>query len=179
MYVCMYVCMYACMNIHSNTGHDAGGFAGAKPDPELFVRWLQNAIFHPRFCVHSWNEDNTVNELWMYPQVLDLVKHLVRLRYRLIPYLYSLLYRYSRYGTPVLRPLVTHFPQDPACWDESFHFLFGPSVLVASVVESEQTCKDVYLPQSSECKYVTLRYVTFRFVSFLFSQIASFRRNKN
>ncbi len=44
-----------------NVGHDVGGFSGAKPDAELFVRWVQNGVMHPRFTIHSWNDDHTVN----------------------------------------------------------------------------------------------------------------------
>jgi alpha-glucosidase len=50
-----------------NVGHDVGGFSGDKPDAELFVRWVQNGVMHPRFTIHSWNDDHTVNEPWMYP----------------------------------------------------------------------------------------------------------------
>lgn len=42
-----------------NLGHDVGGFSGDKPDPELFVRWVQNGVMHPRFTIHSWNDDHT------------------------------------------------------------------------------------------------------------------------
>ncbi len=49
-----------------NVGHDVGGFSGDKPEPELFVRWVQNGVMHPRFTIHSWNDDQTVNEAWMY-----------------------------------------------------------------------------------------------------------------
>jgi alpha-glucosidase len=73
-----------------NTGHDVGGFYGPRPEPELFVRWVQNGIFHPRFCIHSYNTDGTVNEPWMYPEVLPIVRDLIQFRYRLIPYLYTL-----------------------------------------------------------------------------------------
>ena len=52
-----------------NLGHDVGGFSGLAPDPELFVRWVQNGIFYPRFTIHSWNDDKTVNVPWMYPEV--------------------------------------------------------------------------------------------------------------
>ncbi len=45
-----------------NVGHDVGRFSGDKPDAELFVRWVQNGIMHPRFTIHSWNDDRTVNE---------------------------------------------------------------------------------------------------------------------
>lgn len=46
-------------------GHDVGGFAGPKPDPEMFVRWVQQGVFWPRFCIHSWNSDDSVTEPWM------------------------------------------------------------------------------------------------------------------
>jgi alpha-glucosidase len=46
-------------------GHDIGGFAGPKPDPEMFIRWVQQGVFWPRFCIHSWNSDESVTEPWM------------------------------------------------------------------------------------------------------------------
>ncbi|MDR3508238.1 MAG: glycoside hydrolase family 31 protein, partial [Caulobacteraceae bacterium] len=52
----------------SNIGHDVGGFSGPAPDAELFVRWVQFGIFMPRFSIHSWNDDGTVNEPWMHPR---------------------------------------------------------------------------------------------------------------
>ncbi len=50
-----------------NFGHDAGGFAGPKPEPELFMRWIEQGIYWPRFTIHSWNGDGSANEPWMYP----------------------------------------------------------------------------------------------------------------
>lgn len=46
-------------------GHDVGGFAGPKPDPEMFVRWVQQGVFWPRFSIHSWNTDGSITEPWM------------------------------------------------------------------------------------------------------------------
>lgn len=130
-----------------NTGHDIGGFAGPKPDMELFVRWVQNGIFHPRFTIHSWNDDGSVNEPWMYPDVLPLVRELIQFRYRLIPYLYSLFFEAARSGAPIIRPLVYHFWNDPQCRTESFDFMLGPSLLVASVFEPGARTRQVYLPR--------------------------------
>ncbi|MGR8025130.1 TIM-barrel domain-containing protein, partial [Burkholderia cenocepacia] len=53
----------------SNIGHDIGGFSGHAPSPELLLRWVQFGIFMPRFSIHSWNDDGTVNEPWMYPEI--------------------------------------------------------------------------------------------------------------
>ncbi|MCX7787406.1 MAG: glycoside hydrolase family 31 protein [Spirochaetes bacterium] len=130
-----------------NFGHDVGGFYGDEPDPELFLRWVQNGIFHPRFSIHSWHLDGTSNEPWMHPEVLPMVREAIRFRYRLIPYFYSLFYEAVRKGEPILRPMVYHFPQDPRCWQESFDFLLGPYLLVASVLEPGARTRTVYLPK--------------------------------
>lgn len=133
-----------------NMGHDVGGFAGPKPDPELFVRWVQNGIFHPRFTIHSYNDDGTANEPWMHPEALPLVREALRFRYRLIPYLYSLAVEMARTGHPMLRPLVYHFPDNARCWTESFDFLLGSGLLVASVLEPGATSRNVYLPAGAD-----------------------------
>ncbi|GAB4222509.1 MAG: hypothetical protein Kow009_14370 [Spirochaetales bacterium] len=132
-----------------NLGHDVGGFYGEEPDPELFLRWVQNGIFHPRFSIHSWHLDGTSNEPWMHPEVLPLVREAIQLRYRLIPYLYSLVFEAVRKGEPILRPLVYHFPQDSRCWRESFDFMVGPFLLVASVLEPGAHVRRVYIPEGT------------------------------
>lgn len=129
-----------------NMGHDVGGFFGDAPSPELFVRWAQNGIFHPRFTIHSWNTDGTVNEPWMYPEVLDIMRQTIHFRYRLIPYLYSLLYHASQTGQPIIRPLVYDFPHDEPCQTASFEFMLGSELLIATVLEPDARTRDVYLP---------------------------------
>lgn len=133
-----------------NTGHDVGGFYGEKPEPELFIRWLQNGIFHPRFTIHSFNTDGTVNEPWMYPEYTPLVRELIQFRYRLIPYLYTLMFEASQTGKPIMRPLVYQFPEDANCRAESFDFMLGDQLLVASVVEKGQRERAVYLPKGCD-----------------------------
>jgi alpha-glucosidase len=118
-----------------NTGHDVGGFCGNAPSPELFVRWVQNGVFHPRFTIHSYHADGSVNEPWMYPEVLPIIREWIEFRYRLIPYLYTLLFESTQTGHPIIRPMVYAFPGDPKCQTESFDFMLGPSLLVASVLQ--------------------------------------------
>lgn len=129
-----------------NTGHDVGGFFGPMPDPELFVRWVQCGIMHPRFTIHSWNTDGTVNEPWMHPEALPIIRELFRFRYRLIPYFYTLAFEAHQTGHPIIRPLVYHFPEDQRCWTESFDFLLGSHLLVAPVLEAGARARRVYLP---------------------------------
>ena len=130
----------------SNIGHDIGGFAGPAPSPELLVRWVAFGVFMPRFSIHSWNDDKTVNEPWMYPQVTSQIASLIKLRYRLIPYLYELLWQSTQAYEPVLRPTFAEFPADRRCYEECDDMMLGTSLLVAPTVEEGQTERTVYLP---------------------------------
>ena len=133
-----------------NTGHDVGGFYGPAPTPELLVRWVQNGVFQPRFCIHSWNTDGTVNEPWMYPEVLPIIRHWIEFRYLLIPYFYALLERAVNLGEPIVRPMVYHFSEDARCWRESFDYMLGPWLLVANVLEPGARTRRLYLPKGCQ-----------------------------
>lgn len=130
----------------ANQGCDIGGFFGPLPTAEMFVRWVQQGIFQPRFSIHSANDDNTVTEPWTYPEYTKYISAAIKLRYSLIPYFYSLLYEAHVTGAPIMRPLIYEFQNDPNVTDESFEFMLGQSLLVANVVEQGQTEKKVYLP---------------------------------
>ncbi|WP_428375512.1 TIM-barrel domain-containing protein [Lichenicoccus sp.] len=130
----------------SNTGHDVGGFAGPRPDAELFIRWVGFGIFMPRFSIHSWNDDGTVNEPWMHPEVLEDVRQLLALRSRLTPYLAACLARYRNAYDPVIRPLFYEFPDDARAWEATDSFRLGGALLVAPVVAPGVQACSVYLP---------------------------------
>ena len=134
-----------------NEGADIGGFAGPAPSEELFVRWVQNGIFQPRFSIHSASNDNTVTEPWMFSDSADLVREAILMRYRFTPYLYSLEYEANQTGAPIMRPLVFEFQNDENVLDENFEFMFGRDILVANVLEQGATTKKVYLPAG--CKW--------------------------
>ncbi len=131
----------------ANMGCDIGGFAGGAPDAELLLRWIQNGIFQPRFCLNSANNDNTVTQPWMYEENNRYVREAFAQRYRMLPYLYSLMYEASVNGMPAMRPLFLEFPEDANCYrDENLTFLLGKSVLVANVVEPGAVTRTIYLP---------------------------------
>lgn len=134
----------------SNSGHDVGGFSGPAPSPELLLRWVQAGILMPRFSIHSWNDDGSVNEPWMYPQILPAIRRLMALRQRLIPWLYDLLHRYHADYAPIVRPLWLDFPHDPAAWTESDEHLLGPDVLAAPVMTPGATERTVRLPAGAD-----------------------------
>jgi alpha-glucosidase len=130
----------------SNIGHDIGGFAGPAPSPDLLVRWVAFGVFLPRFSIHSWNDDKTVNEPWMYPQVTSQIASLIKLRYRLIPYLYELLWQSTQAYEPVLKPTFAEFPEDRRCYDECDDMMIGAWLLAAPVVDPGHSERTVYLP---------------------------------
>lgn len=132
-----------------NVGHDVGGFSGVKPDPELFVRWVQNGVMHPRFTVHSWNDDQTVNEPWMYPEITPAIREAMALRYQLMPYLYTLLWQASSEDEPMLRPTFLDHEQDAQTFAETDDFMLGRDLLVASVVEPGERERKIYLPDNA------------------------------
>ena len=134
-----------------NEGCDIGGFAGPAPDEELFVRWVQNGIFQPRFSIHSASNDNTVTEPWMFRKSADLIREAVLLRYRMLPYLYSAEYEANQTGAPIMRALVYDFQDDPGVYNENFEFLFGRDLLIANVIEAGASSRTVYLPAG--CKW--------------------------
>jgi alpha-glucosidase len=133
----------------ANVGHDVGGFYGPKPSPELFVRWIQCGVFHPRFTIHSYNTDGTINEPWMYPEVLPIVRKWIQFRYRLLPHLYTLFHESASNGAPIIRPLVYEFQQDARTHNESFQFMVGSNLLVAPVYEDGARQWSVYLPEGA------------------------------
>jgi alpha-glucosidase len=106
---------------------------------------------HPRFTIHSslLGGASAATEPWMYPEVLPYIRAAIELRYQLIPYLYSVFREASRTGQPILRPMVYEFQDDPRTHTESFDFLVGAHLLVASVLEPDATTRDVYLPANS------------------------------
>ncbi|KAI8637059.1 glycosyl hydrolases family 31-domain-containing protein [Parasitella parasitica] len=131
-------------------GHDVGGFAGPKPDPEMFVRWVQQGVFWPRFSIHSWNSDDSVTEPWMYPQVTPTIRSSIHFRYKIIPYIYTLYVQHAfREGEPLVRPVFYENQHDTATYNQEFDFMLGPSLLIAPVYEPNVTMRSVYLPSNS------------------------------
>lgn len=134
----------------ANHGCDVGGFFGEAPEPELFVRWVQNGIFMPRFSIHSSNTDNTVTEPWMFSDKKQYIQDAISFRYRMIPYLYSLGYRANQTGLPIMEPMFMAFQNDPKTYDEGVDFMWGDHLLVANVVEKGARTRSIYFPKTED-----------------------------
>ena len=129
-----------------NFGQDIGGFAGEKPSPELFLRWIQYGLFTPRFVLHSWNDDGSSNMPWLYEEELDTVRALFDLRERLIPYLYNQLWRCTEDYRPVIYPLFLRYEDEDV---ESDCFFFGDDILVHPAFDAGVTELTTELPKEN------------------------------
>jgi alpha-glucosidase len=129
-----------------NIGHDVGGFHGPIPDPELFVRWVQACALNPRMVMNSWKENNFSSVPWMHAEVTPLVLAALRLRYRLLPYLWQCFERASEEHVPIIRPTFFVFPDDERGYADCDDFMLGDALLVAPVVEAHARAREVYLP---------------------------------
>jgi alpha-glucosidase len=130
-----------------NIGHDVGGFAGPVPDAELFLRWVQACCLNPRMVMNSWKADGSTNVPWLHPSVTADVAAAIRLRYTLLPYLWSLFERAHQLHQPIIRPTFYDFSQDAQCFADCDDFMLGDALLVAPVVHPGAMTRDVYLPQ--------------------------------
>jgi len=131
---------------------DIGGFVGGDTNTpayrELFVRWFEYGTFCPIFRAHGARPHN---ELWSYgPEAQQILTKYDRLRYRLMPYIYSLAARTTFDGYTPMRALAFDFAADPNALDITDEFMFGPSLLVAPVTHAGATSRDVYLPRGAD-----------------------------
>jgi alpha-D-xyloside xylohydrolase len=131
---------------------DIGGFVTGYPDDpayrELFVRWFEYGAFCPIFRVHGTRVPN-VNELWSYgPDALKILTDYDRLRYRLLPYIYSVAWKVTNEGYTPMRALAMDFPGDTRARNIGDQFLFGPAILVNPVTEPGATSRHLYLPSA-------------------------------
>lgn len=132
--------------------YDAGGFFrpgnGQYTDKayhERFLRWLQTSVYLPLMRVHGYMTDT---EFWNYgEEVTRLARKSLEQRYRLLPYIYSGAAGVTMDGSTLMRPLVMDFPADTAALALKYQYMFGPSLLIAPVVEPGIKSMEVYLPK--------------------------------
>jgi len=110
----------------------------------LYERWLQFAAFCPVMRVHHAGQSSP----FVFGEMLtNNIAHYIRLRYRLVPYIYSYGYRTHITGEPLIRALVFDYPNDKNVLDIKDEFLFGKEILVAPVTEEKVTERTVYFPE--------------------------------
>ncbi len=116
--------------------------------PELYTRWFEYGAFQPNFRTHGSRRHN---EVWSYgKQAEPILEKYLRLRYQLMPYIYSLGWSTHQSGAPYMRALFMDFPNDPQASEIDDEYMFGPAFLVAPVTEQGATSRAVYLPAGTD-----------------------------
>ena len=118
-----------------------GGSAPKNPQfQELYVRWMQYGLFCPVFRSHG---ADAPREIWQFGKkgepVYDAIEKQIRLRYRLIPYLYSTAWQVTSNNDSYMRPLFSDFASDKNVWNNNDEFMFGRSILAAPIVNPQYT----------------------------------------
>ena len=131
---------------------DIGGFYGGRPsDPsyaELFTRWYQFATFNPMFRVHGTGGGR---EPWAFPpSTQKILLQYDQLRYRLLPYIYSMSWDVSQRSGTMMRPLAMDFRSDRNALGITDQYMFGKVLMVSPVVQPSTAARTVYLPAGTD-----------------------------
>lgn len=130
---------------------DAGGFFG-HPTSENYARWVEFAAFVPIDRVHGGLGEK--RQPWIYGPVAEAAAvRAIRLRYQLLPYIYSYEHHATETGIGIVRPLFWVFPDDPKVVNDSASWMFGDALLVSPVVVAGETEHDLYLPAGTWFDY--------------------------
>ena len=136
---------------------DIGGFAGERPSAELYIRWMQFGAFTPLMRPHGSQQER---EPWAFgPEAEAIAAAYVRLRYRLLPYTYTLAWEAYQRGLPFMRPLILHYPRDPKALSLRDQYLWGRDLLVAPVTQPGTVSRPVYLPEGEWYDFWTNRRI--------------------
>jgi len=131
---------------HAFSGVDIGGFSGS-PTAELYLRWFQLSTFLPLFRTHS-AIGTSPREPWVFGEpTTSILRNFTKLRYSLLPYLYTLAWDTSQTGIPPIRPLFWENPEDSALWDIDDEFLLGDAILLAPIVIEGAQTRQITLPE--------------------------------
>lgn len=129
-------------------GTDVGGF-GYDCTAELLSRWVQVGAFTPLFRNHTtiYSRDQ---EPWAFDKKTeDIYRKYVKLRYKLLPYIYDTFYKGESDGLPLIRPLLLHYQNDKKTYEINDQFLCGENIMVAPILEQGKKARMVYLPDGS------------------------------
>jgi hypothetical protein len=133
---------------------DIGGYWGHSVDwstsanNELFTRWFQYGAFCPIFRIHGGGSRELYGNQWSATTKANLLT-IDNLRYRLMPYIYSLAWKVTHEGYSIMRPLVFDYRNDSNVFNIKDQFLFGPAFLVNPVTSAGATSRSVYLPSGT------------------------------
>ena len=132
--------------------HDIGGHQGVDHiDPELYVRWMQFGAFSPILRSHSTKIAGLTKEPWVFSnEVSDILRGIIRQRYNMVPYIYTMAREAYETGLSLCRPMYYDYPETQEAYDYRNQYMFGNDVMVApatSPMKDGYTEVKVWLPE--------------------------------
>lgn len=116
--------------------HDIGGHTHGKRDDELQVRWLQYGVFSPIVRLHSTNNPFNGKEPWRYsPECSRIMKHFLRLRHQLLPYLYTMNWLSHEKGKMLVQPMYYSYPKTEEAYQVPNQYFGGSEIIVAPITK--------------------------------------------
>ena len=131
--------------------HDIGGFEGSPP-VEVYKRWLAFGLLSSHSRLHG---SSSYRVPWLFDEeAVDVLRHFTHLKCQLMPYLFQEAVRACQTGLPMLRAMLVEFPDDPACYNLDQQYMLGESVLVAPVLQSDNSVS-YYIPEGNWTRFLT------------------------
>ncbi len=132
--------------------HDMGGFVKSTPE-DLYCRWIPFGFLTSHTRAHG----APPTEPWLYEseRVQNTFRLSAEMKYKLMPYVYAQAKECTEKGLSMTRPLFMEFPNDPASWRVETEYMFGSQILVAPLMETGITEREVYLPEGKWIDYQT------------------------
>lgn len=143
--------------------HDIGGHMRGKKDDELYIRWVQFGVFSPVNRLHSTSNEFMGKEPWKYGfEANKIVSHFLRLRRRLIPYIYTMNYHTHKYGRALMEPMYYGYPDSCEAYKCRNQYFFGSELIAAPITDPADkktgfASVTVWLPQGRYTDIFTRR----------------------
>ncbi|XP_030311852.1 sucrase-isomaltase, intestinal [Calypte anna] len=145
----------------SYTGADICGFA-KDTEYELCVRWMELGAFYTYSRNHNDYDTRRQDPVSWNSTFEEISRHVLNIRYKLLPYLYTLMYEAHAHGSTVTRPLLNEFVQERDTWDVYQQFLWGPALLITPVLYKGDVTVRAYIPNTRWYDYHTEQDIGFR-----------------
>lgn len=145
----------------SKIGADVCGFFD-HPTSEMCLRWTQLGAFYPFFRNHNGFGNKAQDPTAFGNEFASNARKVLRTRYRLLPFLYTLFYEAHMEGSTVVRPVMHEFADDKETWGIDRQFLWGPSLLISPVLDEGRTTVDAYFPDDRWYDYSTGKEMSIR-----------------